>query len=253
MNENSSKQVLLSILGIAVLVVAVVGVSFAFFSYSKTGLTNNVITTGEIYMYLTEGDTMTLTNAFPVKTNLTQTQDAAEDIGKLTFSVTGKNTSNTAIAYKVYLVPGTAPDGYDATTDQLDDEDVSVIMTATGGTTENPITNHIETATVMNGLAAGMLIAESTIPADQATDVTHDYTINMYVNNSVKISDTDTTVNGVATKYCAHAKEGTPETTTATGNYGCELDLPVYSDMYYSAKVQVIGNTTAANIAPVVD
>ena len=37
MNGNSSKQVLLSVLGIAILVVAVVGVSFAFFSYTKTG------------------------------------------------------------------------------------------------------------------------------------------------------------------------------------------------------------------------
>ena len=35
MKENNSKQVLLSVLGVAILVVAVVGVSFAAFSYSK--------------------------------------------------------------------------------------------------------------------------------------------------------------------------------------------------------------------------
>ena len=49
MNENSSKQVLLSVLGIAVLVVAVVGVSFAFFTYSKSGTMNNQLTTGSIF------------------------------------------------------------------------------------------------------------------------------------------------------------------------------------------------------------
>ncbi|MBQ8472506.1 MAG: hypothetical protein IJ501_03280 [Bacilli bacterium] len=248
MNENSSKQVLLSILGIAVLVVAVVGVSFAFFSYSKTGLTNNVITTGEIYMYLTEGNTMTLTNAFPVKTDLTTTQDAADDIGKLTFSVTGKNTSNTDIAYKVYLVPGEAPSDAYGTEDLLKESEVSAIMTTQG----EGITNKISAATPVVGLSQGLLIAESKIPADTEADVTHQYTINMYVNNTVKISDTDANVNGDPTDYCAHAKKGTPETTTATGNYGCELNKPVYSDMYFSAKVQVIGNTTAANIAPVV-
>ena len=48
MNNNSSKQILLSVIGVAILVIAVVGVSFAFFSYSKTGETNNVITTGSI-------------------------------------------------------------------------------------------------------------------------------------------------------------------------------------------------------------
>ena len=48
MENNNSKQVLFAIIGIAVLVVAVVGVSFAFFTYSRTGKTNNVITTGKL-------------------------------------------------------------------------------------------------------------------------------------------------------------------------------------------------------------
>ena len=41
MEENGSKKVLLSVLGVAILVVAVVGVSFAFFTYSKEGEKNN--------------------------------------------------------------------------------------------------------------------------------------------------------------------------------------------------------------------
>ena len=52
--ENNSKQAVLSIVGIAVLVIAVVGVSFAFFTYSKEGTTNNVITTGSIAFEITE-------------------------------------------------------------------------------------------------------------------------------------------------------------------------------------------------------
>ena len=52
--ENNSKQAVLSIVGIAVLVIAVVGVSFAFFTYSKTGTTNNVITAGSIVFEFTE-------------------------------------------------------------------------------------------------------------------------------------------------------------------------------------------------------
>lgn len=255
MNENSSKQVLLSILGIAVLVVAVVGVSFAFFSYTKTGSTNNVITTGQIYMYLTDGTEIALANAFP----LTEEMDAAditgtstEDVGALTFSVKGLNESNTDITYNVYLVTGTAPTGDGAPTLRLKDSEVSVIMEATG----DGITNNIEEATAIGTigpLSNGVLIATSTIPANQNTEVTHEYTLNMYVNETVKISDTDTMVNGVATKYCAHEKMGTPETTTAAGNYGCELNLPVYDNHFYSVKVQVVGNTVAGNIAPDLD
>ena len=66
MNGNSSKQVLLSVLGIAVLVVAVVGVSFAFFTYSKEGEKNNTITTGSIFFNYEEGTRINLTNQFPV-------------------------------------------------------------------------------------------------------------------------------------------------------------------------------------------
>ena len=45
---NNSKQTVLSIVGIAILVIAVVGVSFAFFTYSRQGERNNLITTGSI-------------------------------------------------------------------------------------------------------------------------------------------------------------------------------------------------------------
>ena len=65
MENNNSKQVLLSIIGIAVLVVAVVGVSFAFFTYSRTGTSNNVITTGSIVFDYKDVNDITIENQFP--------------------------------------------------------------------------------------------------------------------------------------------------------------------------------------------
>ena len=66
-NNNNSKQVLLSVLGVAILVVAVVGVSFAAFSYSKTGEKVNTITTGTITMSYSETTNgINLTNALPM-------------------------------------------------------------------------------------------------------------------------------------------------------------------------------------------
>ena len=52
--QNSSKQILLSVLGVAILVVAVVGISFAAFTYSRTGEVVNTITTGSIVMNYSE-------------------------------------------------------------------------------------------------------------------------------------------------------------------------------------------------------
>lgn len=98
MNGNSSKQVLLSVLGIAVLVIAVVGVSFAFFTYSKTGDTNNVVTAGTIFFQYTEGTDITLTNQFPVTDvdGMALTGDST-----LEFHVRGYDGSSVGINYTV--------------------------------------------------------------------------------------------------------------------------------------------------------
>ena len=68
MENNNSKEVLLSVLGVAILVVAVVGVSFAAFTFSQTGNVVNQITTGTISMSYSEPENgITLTNAMPME------------------------------------------------------------------------------------------------------------------------------------------------------------------------------------------
>ena len=70
--EDNKKTLVLSIIGILVLVIAVVGVSFAMFSFSGTGTKQNVITTGTVTLDFTnvEGGTDTNTinvnNQYPV-------------------------------------------------------------------------------------------------------------------------------------------------------------------------------------------
>ena len=64
-NSNSSKQVLLSVIGVAILVVAVVGVSFAFFNYTRTGSANTV-RTGTI-SFTSSQSALTITTMFPIK------------------------------------------------------------------------------------------------------------------------------------------------------------------------------------------
>ena len=79
MNQsNSSKQVLLSVIGVAILVVAVVGVSFAFFNYTRTGAANTV-ETGKIKFNSTQSGQIQLTNVFPLTSD-----QLAEEIAKTT-------------------------------------------------------------------------------------------------------------------------------------------------------------------------
>ena len=100
MKENNSKQVLLSVLGVAILVVAVVGVSFAAFSYSKTGTKVNTITTGTITMSYSETTNgINLTNALPMtdavgKALKTENQYFDFTVGA---NITGSTTINYAI------------------------------------------------------------------------------------------------------------------------------------------------------------
>ena len=104
-NNNSSKQVLISILGVAILVVAIVGISFAAFSYSKTGTVANTITTGTITMSYTEPTNgINLTDALPI----TDTAGKALTGNNNTFDFTVAATisGSTTINYAITAVKG---------------------------------------------------------------------------------------------------------------------------------------------------
>ena len=111
-DNNNSRQVLLSVLGVAILVVAVVGVSFAAFSYSKTGTQVNTITTGTISMNYVEGDNaISLTNALPMTDEVGK---ALADTNqyfdfKVNANITGTTTINFAIT-AAKEVESTLPD-----------------------------------------------------------------------------------------------------------------------------------------------
>ena len=113
MNQtNSSKQVLLSVIGVAILVVAVVGVSFAFFNYTRTGEANTV-RTGTIY-FNSSNDLIAVNNLFPVSkgdsridsaTNAQQNQDV---VGVAVVTIEGYTTYAGGVDYMVPVEPHAA-------------------------------------------------------------------------------------------------------------------------------------------------
>ena len=211
--ENNSKQAVLSIVGIAILVIAVVGVSFAFFTYSKEGTTNNVITTGQISFAYNEVNNITLTNQFPKTPTEGKQNDTFE------FNVTGTLPSTSgAVNYTVTAIAGNT----EADKVRMKDSDINLYVTATN---DGTVTGGYDGANgaVAGNSTRGFQIASGTIPAD-GTEHTHDYTLTMWVNESVTISDTDTSAD-----YCASEE--------------CADDREVYSNLYYSLKVNVAANS----------
>jgi len=165
MNNNSSKQVLLSVIGVAILVVAVVGVSFAFFYFTDTSDVNTV-STGMI-TFTASTTEMSLNNVFPT-TNVNDPKNVAT----ATINVSGETSYETGIAYTVYA------------------EDVENNLTV-------PVTLAVEAAglTLDQGTATSLtggqqVLCSGTIPAGDA--VTGTITVKAYVNGAnVLISDNE--------------------------------------------------------------
>ena len=154
-NNNSSKQILLSVLGVAILVVAVVGISFAAFTYARTGTTTNTITTGTITMSYTEGKNgITLTDALPITDDAGKALSAegqyfdftvnAKIVGKGTTKIdyvitaTEVTTSLPSTGVKAYLTSNT-----DATVELAPTIVSTLPLTESGNSAGAPVGEHI--------------------------------------------------------------------------------------------------------------
>ena len=103
MKKNKIKLILSSVL---IMLILIIGVSYAYFSYSAIGERNEIIT-GQIYMRYSESNVLSLTNIFP------ETKEKAfkRTDNIINFTINGKNTSNKDIYYGINLNYGDEIDG----------------------------------------------------------------------------------------------------------------------------------------------
>ena len=183
MNQsNSSKQVLLSVIGVAILVVAVVGVSFAFFNYTRTG-SDNTIRTGHIE-FNSSNTLMTLSNVFPIAKTAVATDTT--NTATATVTITGKTNYSAGIDYVV-----TAEDVSSNIGTAAGKLPISVVVTQSGlsGAT---VTSY-EDANVAN-FVSGAELASGHIPGDNTT-VNGTITIKAYIDKA-RVAITDTVEGG---------------------------------------------------------
>lgn len=99
--ENNSKKVFLSVLGVAILIVAVVGISYAAFSYTNESSGDNTVQTGTITMSYSEPTAgLTLENELPMETSAGKSRQETFD-----FTVHTNATGKVAIPYEINIVP----------------------------------------------------------------------------------------------------------------------------------------------------
>ncbi len=132
MEKNNSKQILLSVLCITILVIVVIGVSFAAFNYSRTGEKLNTITTGTITMsYSEDTNGINLVDALPISDEQGKSLTGTNNVFDFTVSATIQGSGNTTINYAI-----TATRESDST---LDDSTIKVYLTNTDSNTDTQI------------------------------------------------------------------------------------------------------------------
>ena len=111
MEENNSRKVLLSVLGVAILLVAVVGISFAAYTFSQSSNEANTINTGTITMSYTEPENgIKLENALPVADATAKDWTEAGKVFSFTVATTATGTVTVPYEISVQKKEGTLAD-----------------------------------------------------------------------------------------------------------------------------------------------
>ena len=120
--SNNKKQLVLTILGVLVLVIAVVGASFAVWNYVFNGTLVNTISTNDISLDLLESNTniITIENALPMSDNEGKAQTETFD-----FAVTSKTVKDIDIEYNINIQKLEVDNGYTS----LNDNQIKVYLT----------------------------------------------------------------------------------------------------------------------------
>ena len=99
--KQKNKQMKLVIIGIAIFVIGLIGVTYAFFNYTRTGVANS-IRVGRIYFNTQENDTINLTNVFPISSS--EATGENDNYGEIVIEIEGDTDYSEGIEYLVSSV-----------------------------------------------------------------------------------------------------------------------------------------------------
>ena len=181
-----NKKIMLSIVGIAILVVGLVGVTFAFFNYTRTG-SANTLAVGRIYFNSTQGNSINLSNVFPVKSTELENNS---NVGSVTLTITGDTTYDDGIEYLLTVAN---------LTNKVNDKEVPISVEVSGSNIGTPDSDYFDNrggnTSIYKVLVDGVIKNNKELLVGYitkgATGVNGTITIKAYIDkDNIAISDT---------------------------------------------------------------
>jgi len=197
MNKKST-GLLLSILGVLSLVLITAGVTYAFFSYTKEGVTENTISTGTITFYYdeqeAEGNGIKITDALPMSDTEGKALTGTNEV--FNFRITSTVSGSANIPYEVTARKGEST---------LAEDQVKLYLTATGsetngtnfttsdGTTAGTVKLYSELAPTNTKVPEGTVektIFKGTVPAGEES-YAEDFALRMWIKGAETEDDVE--------------------------------------------------------------
>ena len=177
MKENGQKKALLSALGVAILVVAVVGISFAAYQSSFNSTSANSVSTGTIMVSYTEPtNAINITDAMPLSDANGMSMTGA---GKtFDFTVSTKVNNALTVPYTITLTK--------VNTSTLLDNQIKVYLTKNGSQVVAPtLVDNLTDSAVRTG--SKVLYSDSDVYTNNFTQITTNYVLRMWIDKDVSI------------------------------------------------------------------
>ena len=246
--KNKKKQIIITLIAIISLIVITIGVTYAFFNYSRTGTTDNVVKTGGITFLYTEvsgvGKGISLTETYPVSDSIGKVQVGEGKV--FDFKVTSNIEMNSSIDYQVTARKKTGS--------TLANSAVKVYLTEVNGTEQELLLSKYseldQTDKVDSSKYDERILYEATVPANTANyeknfrlrmwvsddtdfsdgsmnDKTFTLTVNVYADGKVVTDNLDTTntLDSITVSDCTLD----PVFNSATTEYSCKVPNSVSS------------------------
>ena len=189
MKNRNNKKVILTVMFVAILTVIVIGTSFAFFNYTRTG-SANTLKVGRISFNHTQDGSITLTNIFPMSSEEFEngTQDPSNNV---TINIEGDTTYPNGVEYLV-----TAEDVHITVNDKRIPLTLKVTSTTDlGDNDEDYFTNRGGSTNIHKVLSGGVVVDGQYLVvgyiAPGQTGIDGSLNISAYINSdNIVISDT---------------------------------------------------------------
>ena len=185
MKKNNGKLVY-SVLGIILLIALVISVSYAMFTFTATGTTENVLTTGSISVDFAQSDIFSLSNQYP----MTDTEGVAQtEVG--IFTINPIISGNAIIEYEI---------GMEKLSSTLMDNEVKINLTKKIGTgTTNYVKGTATTGILISdfssdrGSLSGTTISDYLLDSGTFTNTgAITYTVKLWIDENYDLPTTDT-------------------------------------------------------------